>query len=236
MKVKSASEVAQSCLTLRDPMDCSPPGSSAHGILQARVLEWGAIAPSTRSASFPVEVIILCPNNFSFINLLCKQQSKFSDSDIPCFTPILVIYVLQFLRTIIEKVLVVLGFSGGSDSKRSAYSAGDLGSIPGLGRCPGEKNGNPLQYSCLENPKDRGARWATVHGFEESDTTEPLTLCPFVFVSLCHSCSLSILPVLSKNKPFAPSFFSFYFEISLISVFHYFLPCAGLGFILFLFS
>ena len=44
MKVKSESEVAQSCLTLSDPMDCSPPGSSAHGIFQARVLEWGAIA------------------------------------------------------------------------------------------------------------------------------------------------------------------------------------------------
>ena len=44
MKVKSESEVAQSCLTLLDPMDCSPPGSSVHGIFQARVLEWGAIA------------------------------------------------------------------------------------------------------------------------------------------------------------------------------------------------
>ena len=44
MKVKSESEVAQSCLTLSDPMDCSPPGSSVHGIFQARVLEWGAIA------------------------------------------------------------------------------------------------------------------------------------------------------------------------------------------------
>ena len=44
MKVKSESEVAQSCPTLRDPMDCSPPGSSIHGIFQARVLEWGAIA------------------------------------------------------------------------------------------------------------------------------------------------------------------------------------------------
>ena len=44
MKVKSESEVAQSCPTLHDPMDCSPPGSSAHGIFQARVLEWGAIA------------------------------------------------------------------------------------------------------------------------------------------------------------------------------------------------
>ena len=44
MKVKSESEVAQSCLTLRNPMDCSLPGSSVHGIFQARVLEWGAIA------------------------------------------------------------------------------------------------------------------------------------------------------------------------------------------------
>ena len=44
MKVKNESEVAQSCLTLRDPMDCSLPGSSVHGIFQARVLEWGAIA------------------------------------------------------------------------------------------------------------------------------------------------------------------------------------------------
>ena len=47
MKVKSESEVAQSCLTLNDPMDCSPPGSSIHGIFQARVLEWGAIAFSS---------------------------------------------------------------------------------------------------------------------------------------------------------------------------------------------
>ena len=46
---------------------------------------------------------------------------------------------------------------GGSDSKASAYNAGDLGSIPGSGRPPGEGNGNPLQYSCLENPMDGGA-------------------------------------------------------------------------------
>ena len=45
-------------------------------------------------------------------------------------------------------------FSGGSDSKVSAYNPGDPGSIPGLGRSPGEGNGNPLQYSCLENPMD----------------------------------------------------------------------------------
>ena len=52
MKVKSESEVAQSCLTLRDPMDCSLPGSSTHGIFQARVLEWGAIAFSCNWVSF----------------------------------------------------------------------------------------------------------------------------------------------------------------------------------------
>ena len=51
MKVKSESEVAQSCLTPNDPMDCSLPGSSIHGIFQARVLEWGAIAFSTRTSS-----------------------------------------------------------------------------------------------------------------------------------------------------------------------------------------
>ena len=52
----------------------------------------------------------------------------------------------------------------GSVSKESAYNAGDLGSIPRLGRSPGEGNGYPLQYSCLRNPMDRGAWWATVHG------------------------------------------------------------------------
>ena len=61
-------------------------------------------------------------------------------------------------------------FPGSSDSKESAYNAGDLGSVPGLGRSPGEGNGNPLQYSCLDNPMDREARWATVHGVTKSRT------------------------------------------------------------------
>ena len=55
-------------------------------------------------------------------------------------------------------------------AKASAYNEGDLGSIPGLGRFPGEGNGNPLQYSCLENPMDGGAWWATVHGVAKSRT------------------------------------------------------------------
>ena len=66
-------------------------------------------------------------------------------------------------------------FSGGSDGKEFAYNVGDPGLIPGLGRSPGEGNGNPLQYSCLENPVDEGAWWATIHGITESDTTELLT-------------------------------------------------------------
>ena len=61
-------------------------------------------------------------------------------------------------------------FPGGSDSKASAYNAGDPVSIPGLGRSPGEGNGNPLQYSCLENPMDGGAWWATVQGVAKSRT------------------------------------------------------------------
>ena len=63
-----------------------------------------------------------------------------------------------------------MGFPGGSEVKASACNAGDLGLIPGLGRSPGEGNGNPLQYSCLENPMDRGAWWATVYGVAKSQT------------------------------------------------------------------
>ena len=60
--------------------------------------------------------------------------------------------------------------SDGSDGKASVYNAGDPGSIPGSGRSPGEGNGNPLQYYCLENPMDRGAWQATVHGVAKSQT------------------------------------------------------------------
>ena len=59
---------------------------------------------------------------------------------------------------------LLISLSGGAEVKASACNVGDLGSITGLGRSPGEGNGNPLQYSCLENPMNGGALWATVHG------------------------------------------------------------------------
>ena len=69
----------------------------------------------------------------------------------------------------------VVGFPGGSVIKNlpaNAGDAGDMDSIPGLGKLPGEGNGSPLEYSCLENPMDRGAWWATVHEVaKESDMT-----------------------------------------------------------------
>ena len=63
-----------------------------------------------------------------------------------------------------------MDFPNGLDGKASVYNAGDLGSIPGSGRLPGEGNGNPLQYSCLEIPMDREAWWAIVHGVAKSRT------------------------------------------------------------------
>ena len=63
-----------------------------------------------------------------------------------------------------------MGFPGGSEVQESTANAGDAGSIPRSGRSPREGNGNPLQYSCLGNPMDRGARWTPVHGVTKSQT------------------------------------------------------------------
>ena len=84
----------------------------------------------------------------------------------------------------------IQGFPGGSEDKASACDAGDSGLIPGLGRSLGEGTGNLLQYSCLENPMDRGAWWATVHGVAKSQTR----LSDFTYSHTCiyrHICMLT---------------------------------------------
>ena len=102
-----------------------------------------------------------------------------------------------------------MGFPGGSDNKESACNLGDLGSIPGSGRSPGEGQGNPLQYSCLKNPMDEGERWATVHSVAKSQTQ--LSDLTFTLSSVAQSCltlcdpmnhSIPGLPVLHQLSEF----------------------------------
>ena len=93
MKVKSESEVAHSCPTLSDPMDCSPPGSSIHGIFQARVLEWGAIAFSERKLSAKQLMLLNCgvgEDSWESIGLQGNQSWVFTGrNDAKAKTPIL---------------------------------------------------------------------------------------------------------------------------------------------------
>ena len=115
-----------------------------------------------------------------------------------------------------------MDFLGGSEVKESACNAGDLGSIPGSGRSPGEGNGNALQYSCLENPMDGGAWWATVHGVAKSRTRlsdfthslhslsairvvssaylRLLTFLPAILIPACASSSPAFLMMYSAYK------------------------------------
>ena len=152
-KTESKSEVTQSCLTLCDPMDCSLPGSSVHGILQARVLERVAISFS-RGSSWPRDqtwvshIVDRHPNLWATREALMRLQWRIRWRRDRLHTPVL------------------LGFPG----KESACNAGDLGSIPGLGRSLGEGKDYPLQYSGLENPMDY------IGGHKESDMTEQLSL------------------------------------------------------------
>ena len=94
------------------------------------------------------------PTGFSFFQRLCPAPS--------------LMFLLWTKRGVVWGLL--LGFLAGSEVKASACTVGGLGLIPGLGRSPGEGNGNTVQYSCLQNPMDGGAWWATVHGVTKSWT------------------------------------------------------------------
>ena len=81
-----------------------------------------------------------------------------------------------------------MGFPGGSDGKKSTCNVGGPGLLPGLGRSPGEGNGNPLQYSCLENSTDRRAWWATVHGVKIDRHDWATNTFTFTFPSVLETC------------------------------------------------
>ena len=168
-------------LTLHDPVDCSPPGSSVHGILQARIPEWVAML-SSRGSSRPRE-----RTHVSYVS--CIGRWVFCS----CFLP-LVPPGKGFPWSSVGKesacnagdpslrrrdrlpTPVFLGFPGGSDGKRSICNVGDLGLIPGLGRSPGGEHGNSLQYSWLENPHgQRSLAGYSPQGCKESDMTEQLS-------------------------------------------------------------
>ena len=84
------------------------------------------------------------------------------------FSPLRMIFAAGLWNLVF--IMLIWGFPDGSEGKASACNAGDLGSIPGSGRSPGEGNGNLLQYPCLENLMDRGAWWAAVHRVTKSRT------------------------------------------------------------------
>ena len=98
-------------------------------------------------------------------------------------------------------VPVMWGLPQWLSSKESARSAEDTGSIPGWGRSPGGGHGNPLQYSCLENPVDRGAWWATVHGVIKSQTQlkGPSPSCVMVFEDTAGNWEIKDCPVLCRQ-------------------------------------
>ena len=99
---------------------------------------------------------------------------------------------------------------GGSDGKASAYNAGDLGSIPELGRSSGEGNGNPLQYSCLENPTDGGDWQAIAHGVVDTDTTS-------VSLSPIESRSPALeADALTSEPPRKPFFYFILFNFTIL--------------------
>ena len=170
MKVKSLSHVW--------PIDCSLPGSPIHGIFQARILEWGAISFSKRSsqprnwtqASHIVgrHFTIWATRDVRF-NIKVKSLVKCLLNDSINFLNWYLHFYFYLFRVSMDSP-IFWGFSSSSVVKNVRCNAGDLGLIPVLGRSPRGGHGNPLQYSCLENSKDRGAWWATVHGVTKSRT------------------------------------------------------------------
>ena len=163
-------KLLQLCLTLCYPMDCSPPGFSVHGILQARTLEWVAISSprgSSQTRDQTLVTYVSCMAGRFCITSAIKEGS-------PNISVLLSIFPASLAPVVGPRVPLqssgtdaLWGSPDGAMVKNplaNAREARDAGSIPGLGRSPGKGNGNPLPYSCLENPMDREAWLSTVHG------------------------------------------------------------------------
>ena len=163
-KLNACCLVAKLCLTLCDPMDCSPPGTFVHGISQARMLEWVAISFSRGSVQPGIEPRSpALQEDFLQFKPPGKPNLKGTKAQWNGATDVLELclhfnyHITLFIHFIFWVVLCLHSiFPGRSDSK-SAHNVGYPGLIPGSGRSPGEGNGNPLHYSCLENPMDWGS-------------------------------------------------------------------------------
>ena len=150
---------------------------------------------SYKQTSVFCELFALSPLKYFKANTLCVERTPIST--LPSSIMIEALGYLQMKITFLDCFEVKSGhsFLGGSDGKASVYNAGDLGSIPGLGRSPGELNGNPLQYYCLENPRDRGAWQATVHGLAKSRTRlNDFTCASAGKESVCNEGDLDLIP------------------------------------------
>ena len=170
----AAAKSLQSCPTLCDPIDGSPLGSSGPGILQARILEWVAISFSNARKWKWIRSVLsnsYRPRGLQPTRPLHPWNFPGKSTGVECHC--LLWWACPRWPLLYWSVFPL--YTLYSDGKESACSAGDPGSIPGSGRSLGERNGNPHQYSCLENPVDRGAWRASPWGHKESNKTEQLT-------------------------------------------------------------
>ena len=150
-------EVAQSCPALCDPMDCSPPGSSIHEILQARILEWVAISFS-RGSSWPRDQTrVSCILSRCFTIWATREAHRMT-----LFPLCLILQILRWHSWLKKKKIHL----------PTQEDARDAGSINGSGSSPGVENGNQLHYSCLESAMDRGAYLWTGLDCKELNTTK----------------------------------------------------------------
>ena len=156
MKLKSEIEVTQSCPTLNDPMDCSLPGSSVHGIFQARVLEWGAIAFSKSIYTLRLfENQNECNSTLKYSMLgFVSRRGQWHP------TPVLLLGESHGWRSLVD-----CSPWGSEESDMTEWLHFHFSLS-----CIGGGNGNPLQCSCPENPRDGRAWWAAVYGVAQSRT------------------------------------------------------------------